>query len=99
MTHRPGCPSWCVAEHGFQAGEEDWLHVSEPLVLTTGVAAQLVMTKDPETGEQDGPYVTVGASEYTLPAAEELGIELQRIAEAGAGKTTVGCGANDPAVA
>jgi hypothetical protein len=97
MTHRPGCPPWCVAEHGFQTGEEDWLHVSEPLVLTTGVAAQLVMTKDPETGTQDGPYVTLGDSEYTLPAAEELGVELQRIAQAGAG--TCDRGASGHAVA
>lgn len=98
MTHRSDCPPWCVAEHGFQFGEEDWLHVSEPLILATGVAAQLVMSKDPETGVQDGPYMTVGDTEYTLPEAEELGLELQRIAQAGSGELRHRvCGANDPA--
>lgn len=82
---RPGCPSWCVAEHGLYAGEEDWVHVSTPLVLTTGVAAQLVMTRDPETGAEDGPYVALGDREYSLHEAEELGVELQRIARIGAG--------------
>ena len=91
MSHRPDCPPWCVAEHGFQFGEEDWLHVSEPLILTTGVAAQLVMSKDPETGQQDGPYVTLGDSEYSLPEAEQLGVGLQRIAKEGAGLSGVGC--------
>ena len=28
------------------------------------------------------PYVTVGDTEYSLPEAEELGVELQRIARA-----------------
>ena len=35
------CPDWCVARHGAQLGEEDWVHSGEPLTVTEGVTAQL----------------------------------------------------------
>jgi hypothetical protein len=85
VVHEPGCPPWCVAEHGVQEGEENWLHLGEPLVLAAGVTAQLVMSKDPETGVQDGPYVTLGDAEYTLPQAAALGHALSAIAERAGG--------------
>lgn len=82
-TRPVGCPEWCVVHHDIRAGEEDWLHVSEPLYLTEGVAAQLSMSLDPATGEQDGPFVTVGDTEYTLEEAVDLGVSITAIAEAG----------------
>lgn len=70
------CPHWCARPHGVTTGEEDWLHVSEPLSLAGGVLAQLCMSIDPETGSQDGPYVLIGDTQYTPAQAEVLGARL-----------------------
>jgi hypothetical protein len=79
------CPGWCVARHGAQLGEEDWVHVGEPLTVAEGVTAHLCLSVDPECGEADGPYVLIGVSEYTPAAAAELGRALMELA-ASAGK-------------
>lgn len=79
------CPGWCVARHGAQLGEEDWVHVGEPLTVAEGVTAHLCMSVDPGCGEADGPYVLIGVSEYTPAAAAELGRTLMELA-ASAGK-------------
>ena len=44
---RVACPAWCATGHGVQLGEEDWVHLGEPVLLTDGVSAQLCMTIDP----------------------------------------------------
>ncbi len=80
---RSWCPAWCAAEHGYQRGEEDWVHLSEPLPLTEGVSAQLCMSIDPESGAADGPYVVVGSTEYTLAEAQALAASLMTMASAG----------------
>lgn len=74
------CPSWCVARHGAQLGEEDWVHVGEPLTVAGGVTAQLCLSVDPECGEEDGPYVLIGVSEYSPAEAAELGRALTELA-------------------
>lgn len=74
------CPPWCVTAHDPARGEDDWLHVSEPLVLADGVTARLCMSIDPATGEQDGPYVLVGDDQLTPAEAEQKGIELSALA-------------------
>ena len=66
------CPTWCVTGHRAELGEEDWLHTSEPIPLTEGVRATLVMSINPSTGEPDGPYLMVGTTEYTLTEATTL---------------------------
>lgn len=77
------CPGWCVARHGTHVGEEDWVHVGEPLTVSAGgVTAQLCLSVDPESGVQDGPYVLIGASEYTPAEAAELGRALMELAAA-----------------
>ena len=78
------CPAWCRTRHGAAAGEDDWLHVSEPLVLADDVNARLCMSVDPRTDEADGPYVIVGTREYSLAEAAELGASLIQLAEVGA---------------
>lgn len=78
------CPAWCRTRHGAAAGEDDWLHVSEPLVLADDVIARLCMSVDPRTDEADGPYVIVGTREYSLAEAAELGASLIQLAEVGA---------------
>lgn len=78
------CPTWCRTRHGAAAGEDDWLHVSEPLVLADDVIARLCMSVDPRTDEADGPYVIVGTREYSLAEAAELGASLIQLAEVGA---------------
>ena len=75
------CPPWCTVDHGVQAGEEDWLHVSAPVFLTDGVAARLCLSIDPESGAQDGPFVVIGSTEYTLAEAAGLGVALIEIAQ------------------
>ena len=77
---RGPCPSWCVAGHGVHLGEEDWVHLGEPLPMTDGVSAQLCMSIDPVTGTQDGPYVLIGGTEYTLAAAASLASSLMSLA-------------------
>ncbi|MFC0678393.1 DUF6907 domain-containing protein [Lysobacter korlensis] len=79
----PACPRWCAAPHGAFAGEEDWIHESEPLVLTEGVSARLRMSVDPASRVEDGPYLFIGSSEYTLHAAGALATSLAALAAEG----------------
>jgi hypothetical protein len=65
------CPRWCCVRHGEQLGEEDHLHLSDP-VVAAGTMIRLGVTIDPVTREQDGPYVLIGDEEYTLVEAEAL---------------------------
>jgi hypothetical protein len=43
LPTEPGetCPHWCVAGHGRHLGEDDWVHVGEPVALADGVLARL----------------------------------------------------------
>jgi hypothetical protein len=73
-----------VADHGRHPGEDDWVHTGEPLELADGILARLCLSVDPRTRVEDGPYVLVGWTEYTLDEAAGLGAAL--IAMAGAGR-------------
>lgn len=84
---RDTCPPWCVAAHGMHLGEDDWVHVGEPVALADGVLAQLCLSVDPQTGAKDGPYVVVGWSEYTLDETAALGAALVAMARAGSEAT------------
>ena len=81
------CPSWCVAPHGLHCGEEDWVHTSEPLALTNRILARLCMTVAPDGQTLDGPYVMIGADEFTPEDANALGLALQALASAAAATT------------
>ena len=81
------CPSWCVAPHGLLEGEEDWVHVSEPLPLAVQVLARICMTVDPTTLEQDGPHVLIGSAEFTPDEVNDIGLALQALAAAAAATT------------
>jgi hypothetical protein len=78
------CPPWCVTQHCVHLGEENWIHASEPLPVADGVRAQIVMSVDPDTGTTDGPYILIGAQEYTLTEARLLGNALMAAADAAA---------------
>ena len=78
-----GCPPWCVTGHGVHLGEEDWLHCSEPLPLTNGVSAQLCLSIDPTTRTEDGPYLVVGSTEYSLEDGRALALRLLTLASTG----------------
>jgi len=78
------CPPWCATGHGVHLGEEDWVHLGEPVSLTTGVFAQLCMTIDPSATIEDGPYVVIGTSEYSLLEAQALSASLMAMAATGA---------------
>ena len=84
------CPSWCVAPHGLHDGEEDWVHMSEPLPLADRVLARLCMTVHPVTLATDGPYVMVGSTEYTPSEANTVGLALQALASAAEATTPRG---------
>lgn len=71
----PTCPPWCTSPHNT-LGEENWLHVGEPLLLTDGVRAQLCTSIDPLTGTQDGPYVIIGDTNYTPAQAQLIAARL-----------------------
>ena len=79
-TVRVPCPGWCVTQHDVLAGEDDWLHTGEPLILSDCVSARLCMSIHPATGEEDGPYVLLGTSELTLDEAARLGASLLGLA-------------------
>ncbi|MDJ0335383.1 hypothetical protein QMG83_09125 [Salinibacterium sp. G-O1] len=97
---RPRCESieWCVSEHGSTAGEEDWVHESEPFSVAAGVTARLCMSIDPVVGAQDGPYVVIDVAvdspEYTLAEAEAFAASMTALARRGA--VAVGSGATHP---
>jgi hypothetical protein len=76
------CPPWCATEHGVHLGEEDWVHTSVALAVADGVVARLCLSVDPASGSQDGPYVLIGATEYTLAEARALGDSLMALADA-----------------
>lgn len=81
----PGhCPPWCTFPHGLACGEEDWLHVSEPVPLAEGVLARLIMSVDPVTGAHDGPYVLIGDTQYSPAQAKTLGASLIKLSSAAA---------------
>lgn len=75
-------PRWCVSPHGRIHGEEDWVHVGEPLEIADGVLARLCMSVDPDARDGDGPYVLIGSSELTPTEAAALGGALIALANA-----------------
>jgi len=77
------CPDWCVTHHGSHLGEENWLHLSEPLTLDDGVVARLCLSAEPGEDAADGPYVLIGTTEYTVQEAEALGATLVALAGVG----------------
>ena len=81
------CPPWCVSAHGEHLGEEDWVHLGEPLSLAEDASARLCMSVDPDSRVADGPYVVIGSHEYSLPAAAALGAALTAMAAIGAART------------
>lgn len=74
------CPQWCVVEHDPARGEDDWLHASAPLDVTSRVAALLTMSVDPVTGHRDGPWVMVGEDEFSPGQVRHLGRALSELA-------------------
>ena len=78
----PSCPRWCVTHHAAHAGEEDWLHTGEPLLVADGMSARRCMSIHPDTGEEDGPYVLIGTTELTLAETARLGASLLELANA-----------------
>lgn len=76
------CPSWCVLDHGHLPGEDDTVHVSGALMVRRTVL-RLCLTDDPGTGEREGPYVLLGAEEYSLHEADALIDALTQLVDRG----------------
>jgi hypothetical protein len=77
------CPSWCALDHGRHPGEDDIVHVSGALMVRRTVL-RLCMTHDPATDKQEGPYVLVGAEEFSLHEADALIDALTQLVDRGA---------------
>ena len=81
QARRPAtCPSWCEMGHGVNLGEEDLVHVSGQLCVRNTLI-RLCSSVDPETGEQDGPYVLLGPNEYTLDEVDDLVTALTSLSD------------------
>lgn len=90
------CPAWCGRSHGEVTGEDDLVHLSEGRFVR-GTFVRLCATVDPVTGVQDGPYVLVGESEYTVTQAGELvGALTEALAAARAVTLRAGAGTRSP---
>ena len=85
-TAGTSCPEWCVVHHGALGGEEDMVHVSAALRVA-GTPVRLCVTNDPAASVVDGPYILVGADEYTLHEADALIGALTQLVDAGMGLT------------
>lgn len=85
QVRRALCPTWCVALHRVENGEEDWVHRGEPLVVAEGVTATVCMSIRPDTGAEDGPYVIIGSREYSIPEAQDLVASLRALIDSGSG--------------
>jgi hypothetical protein len=59
------------------------VHHGDPVRLDDEATARLSMSIDPETGEQDGPYILIGSKEYSLEQAAELTAQLTALTAAG----------------
>lgn len=77
------CPSWCALDHGRHAGEDDIVHVSGALMVRRTVL-RLCMTHDPATDTREGPYVLLGAEEFSLHEADALIDALTQLVDLGA---------------
>ena len=78
------CPEWCQVSHRHQRGEENLIHVGEPVALSGAILARLCMSVTPDGEVDDGPYVLVGSDELTLDEARRLGERLIAMAAQGA---------------
>lgn len=76
------CPAWCAIGHGQHPDGDDTLHVSGALMVRR-TELRLCMTRDPATGTGDGPYVLVGAEEYSLHEADALIDALTQLVDRG----------------
>ncbi len=76
------CPDWCAIRHGNHDGEDDHVHIGGALLVRHTVL-RLCASTDIDTGNRDGPYVLVGAEEYTLYEAEALIDALTQLVDQG----------------
>lgn len=80
------CPEWCVVRHGVLGGEDDLVHVSATLRVA-GTPVRLCGTSDLAPADADGPYVLIGADEYTLHEADALIGALTQLVDEATGLT------------
>lgn len=78
------CPVWCTVAHGRHPGEDDTIHVSGALMVRRTVL-RLCLTHDPATDIMEGPWVLVGAEEYSLHEADALVDALTQLVDLGTG--------------
>jgi hypothetical protein len=83
------CPPWCELGHGTHLGEDDHVHVGGQLCVRNTLI-RLCSSVDPGTGTVDGPYVLMGADEFTLGEVDALVDALRLLAAQGRGITEQG---------
>ena len=76
------CPEWCTTQHGATRDAE--VHIGGALLVRRTIV-RLCTTIDTATGVEDGPFVLLGASEFTLHEAEALIAALTQLVDQGRG--------------
>ena len=74
------CPDWCSIGH--RAGRETEVHLGGALLVRRTVL-RLCTTIDTAAGTEDGPFVLLGSSEFTLHEAEALIAALTQLVDQG----------------
>ena len=74
------CPDWCVIRHGVARGTEAQVHIGGALLVRRTVL-RLCTTVDGSAGTEDGPFVLLGSSEFTLHEAEALIAALTQLVD------------------
>jgi hypothetical protein len=74
------CPDWCSIGH--PAGREAEVHLGGALLVRRTVL-RLCTTIDTTAGTEDGPFVLLGSSEFTLHEAEALIAALTQLVDQG----------------
>ena len=78
------CPDWCAIRHESARGAEDQVHVGGALLVQRTVL-RLCTTIDAAAGTEDGPFVLLGGSEFTLHEADALIAALTQLVDQGRG--------------
>jgi hypothetical protein len=77
---RAGCPRWCVVRHESEA--DALMHVGGALLVRHSLV-RLCASTDERGAPQEGPFVLVGAEEFTLHEGEALLAALTQLLDEG----------------
>ena len=77
------CPAWCALDHDRLPAEDEAVHISGALMVRRTLL-RLCMSSTPD-GDREGPYVLLGAEEFSLHEADALIDALTELVDRGSG--------------